>query len=191
MINRIKELREARGWSMAQLSARLTPPTDASQINKLEKGQRELTIAWMNRIAVALGCEPRDLIGYSVPLIGYIGPGAEVHGAEGRLIGGAPEIVEHPPVGGGALVALRVQGQTMYPRYENGDLIYYYNEPGVRETECLNRECVLKLRDGPTYLKKLLKGRHHHRYTLRSHNAPDIEEVDVEWASPVYWHKPA
>lgn len=36
--------------------------TSASQINKLEKGQRRLTDNWLRRLAAALQCNPGDLI---------------------------------------------------------------------------------------------------------------------------------
>jgi len=36
--------------------------TSASQINKLEKGQRRLTDDWLRRLALALQCDPGELI---------------------------------------------------------------------------------------------------------------------------------
>jgi transcriptional regulator with XRE-family HTH domain len=36
--------------------------TSAPQINKLEKGERRMTVDWMTRLAPALGIEPKDLL---------------------------------------------------------------------------------------------------------------------------------
>lgn len=47
---------------MEDLAARVRPATTASQINKLEKGQRRLTYEWMQRLADALGCTPQALV---------------------------------------------------------------------------------------------------------------------------------
>jgi transcriptional regulator with XRE-family HTH domain len=58
----IKRLRERRGWSRPQLGTRLTPPTSGQQIEKLEKGQRALTVDWIERIAVALDVDPAALV---------------------------------------------------------------------------------------------------------------------------------
>src|SRR5262245_33684803 len=58
--SRIRELRDARGWSMADLAARMG--TGASTINKLEKGRPQLTIAWLARLAAAFGIRPGDLL---------------------------------------------------------------------------------------------------------------------------------
>lgn len=58
--NRIAELREARNWSLADLAreAKTTP----AQIQKLERGDRRLTIDWMRRLAGALGVKPSVLL---------------------------------------------------------------------------------------------------------------------------------
>lgn len=58
----IKLLRERRGYSRPQLGARLSPPTSGQQIEKLEKGQRALTVEWIERIAVALDVDPGALV---------------------------------------------------------------------------------------------------------------------------------
>jgi transcriptional regulator with XRE-family HTH domain len=58
----IKSLRERRGLSRPQLGAMLTPRTSGQQIEKLEKGQRALTVDWIERIAVALEVDPAALV---------------------------------------------------------------------------------------------------------------------------------
>lgn len=58
----IKLLREARGWSRPQLGAHMTPPTSGQQVEKLEKGDRRLTVDWIERIAAALHVDPAELI---------------------------------------------------------------------------------------------------------------------------------
>jgi|SRR5579859_209299 len=58
--NRLKEFRDLAGFSMQALADRVG--TTAPQINKLEKGERRLTLDWMTRLAAALGIEPKDLL---------------------------------------------------------------------------------------------------------------------------------
>lgn len=60
MSNRLREFRDLAGLSMQALADRVG--TTAPQINKLEKGERRLTLDWMTRLAAALGIEPRDLL---------------------------------------------------------------------------------------------------------------------------------
>jgi transcriptional regulator with XRE-family HTH domain len=58
--NRIRELREARGISQAELARRahVTP----SALNKVEMGRRGLDQQWMDRLAEVLDCAPADLL---------------------------------------------------------------------------------------------------------------------------------
>jgi len=60
-MNRIREFRSVRGWSLQQLAD--ASGTSKSQIDKLEKGERRLTVDWMVRLAKPLACDPRDLMG--------------------------------------------------------------------------------------------------------------------------------
>jgi phage repressor protein C with HTH and peptisase S24 domain len=60
MQNRIRELRHRAGLSMQALADRAG--TSAPQINKLEKGERRLTVDWMVRLGKALGVDPTDLL---------------------------------------------------------------------------------------------------------------------------------
>src|SRR5258708_26172275 len=58
--NRIRGFRERAGLSMQALAERAG--TSAPQINKLEKGDRKLTVDWMIRLGRALGVDPKDLM---------------------------------------------------------------------------------------------------------------------------------
>jgi transcriptional regulator with XRE-family HTH domain len=58
--NRVRELRERKGLSQAELArlANVTP----SALNKLENGARRLDQHWMLRLAPLLDCAPPDLL---------------------------------------------------------------------------------------------------------------------------------
>jgi transcriptional regulator with XRE-family HTH domain len=58
--NRIREIREAKGVSQAELARRanVTP----SALNKVEMGKRGLDQQWMDRLAEALDVAPADLL---------------------------------------------------------------------------------------------------------------------------------
>jgi transcriptional regulator with XRE-family HTH domain len=62
MSNRIRDLRKARGMTLADLAAACVPPTTAQTIGRLETGTRQLSLAWMQRIAAALGVDPASLM---------------------------------------------------------------------------------------------------------------------------------
>lgn len=117
-----------------------------------------------------------------VQLVGRIGAGGSVIYEETN----DPEIVPRPPVGTGPMVALQVQGDSMLPKYESGDIIYIQRDPliGIMP-EYIGKYCAVRLADGSTFLKILAIGTEPGKYTLRSLNAADMENVDVEWATPV------
>lgn len=62
MTNRIRDLRKAKGLTLADLAAACEPATTAQTIGRLETGTRQLSLTWMNRIAAALGVDPASLM---------------------------------------------------------------------------------------------------------------------------------
>lgn len=62
MINRIRDVRLQKGLTLADVAARCHPPTTAQTIGRLETGMRNLSLAWMSRIAKALEVEPERLL---------------------------------------------------------------------------------------------------------------------------------
>ncbi len=58
--NRIRELRDAKGFTLTELADRVG--TSNQQISYLELGSRQLTTRWMERIAPHLGVRPADLL---------------------------------------------------------------------------------------------------------------------------------
>jgi transcriptional regulator with XRE-family HTH domain len=63
-MNRIQEIREAIGMSRAQLAKEVG--VSETQIGRLERGERGLSVKQMTRIAEALSCAPSDLIANAV-----------------------------------------------------------------------------------------------------------------------------
>ena len=58
--NRVRELRQAQDISAKVLAERIG--TTESQIARLERGTRELSLTWMRRIAGGLGCSVPELL---------------------------------------------------------------------------------------------------------------------------------
>ena len=62
MITAIREVRRARGMTLEEVARRCDPPTTAQTIGRLETGTRTVSVAWLNRIADALGVTAVDLV---------------------------------------------------------------------------------------------------------------------------------
>lgn len=58
----IMRLRAERGWSRPELAKRCNPPTSGQQVERLEKGDRRMTVDWVERIATGLGVDPASLL---------------------------------------------------------------------------------------------------------------------------------
>lgn len=179
MGNRLKILRERANLTQADLAARLN--TGRSTIVKLERGERPLNDRWLSRLANHLGVSPVEILGDDVPIVGRIGAGGSIIFEDI----GVAETIRRPPETTGPLVGLEVEGDSQFPKFENGDVVFISRtHPGVDPVD-VGSFCAVRLRNGETYLKILAKGSLPGRFTLRSHNAPDIEDVELEWATPI------
>ncbi len=125
-----------------------------------------------------------------VKLMGYVGAGAEI----------APEHEQVPPEGldeielpfsvGMEAVAFEVQGDSMLPKYEAGDLVVC--SVGPRNPDDFLRKFVaVRTSNGNRYLKKLRPGSKRGLYTLESFNAEPIENVKIAWIGEVLAIVPA
>jgi phage repressor protein C with HTH and peptisase S24 domain len=135
------------------------------------------------KIAEALHIPVENITGSAkVPLLGEIGAGGLVAYFKDDE---EAEYVPRPPLAPGPLMALRVKGDSMLPKYEEGDVIYIRREHEGVMPQYIGRYCAVHLTDNGTYLKILAQGSTPGRYTLRSLNAADMVDVEVIWAAPV------
>jgi repressor LexA len=88
------------------------------------------------------------------------------------------------------MMALQVVGDSMFPRYDEGSIIYIRRDHEGVLPQYLGRECAVHLVDGGTFLKIIEEGTEAGKFNLRSHNAPLMRNVEVVWASPVLFVKP-
>lgn len=127
-----------------------------------------------------------DELTMPVELGGKIGAGGSI------LFDESPDKqeVERPPLALGRMMALQVVGDSMFPRYDEGAIVYVRRDHEGVLPQYLGRECAVHLSDGGTFLKILEEGTEPGKYNLRSHNAPLMRNVEVIWASPVLFVRP-
>jgi transcriptional regulator with XRE-family HTH domain len=103
MITRIREVRRAKGLTLADVGARCDPVTTAQTIGRLETGTRTVSVGWLNRIAEALGVEAGDLV--KLPERADL-PVAAILGGDGAAAPRHPQVVASPGpnVGGIAII---------------------------------------------------------------------------------------
>lgn len=192
MKNQIRTIRQKANLTLEQVAK--AAGTTNQMIGLLERGQRKLTTEWMERIALVLGVSPLDLLelpGKLVPVVGYVGAGAEIYSIDDNTKGAGMDFISAPPQGATTtMVALVVRGDSMSPAYEDGDVIFYDQIVTGDIAHLLGRRVIIRLRDGRTFIKKLRRNADG-KYWLHSHNAEPILDPDIDWLAPVLWVKQA
>ena len=128
-----------------------------------------------------------------VKLMGYIGAGAEIEPEHEQVPSeGLDEIELPPPVttGGIDAVAFEVRGDSMWPKYEAGDLIICSSGPRNPD-DFLRQFVAVRTNNGHRYLKRLRPGSRRGLYTLESFNGEPIENVKIAWIGEVLAVVPA
>lgn len=123
-----------------------------------------------------------------VPVVGYVGAGAEVLAIDDHAKGhGFDEIPAPPGMVNG--IALIVRGDSMEPKYTDGEVLFI--EKTVYDISSLiGDNCYVQLADGRCYVKKLQYGSRPGLFSLISYNAPPIIDVAIERAYPIAFTKP-
>lgn len=187
MGNMLKSLREARGWTHERAADEMK--VSRSQFIKLERGERRLTADYINQAAEAFGVRPADVIDDPedsiIPLMGYIGAGAEI----------LPEFEQVPPEGldqihvpfplPAEMIALEVRGDSMLPVYKEGHVIVVYKDQKKPVSSFYGEEAAVRTGDGRRFLKTIMRGAGN-AVTLTSFNAGPIENVHLDWIGEIF-----
>ncbi len=121
----------------------------------------------------------------SVPIMGRVGAGAVIE----------PDNEQVPPEGLGEVelpfpipeetLAFEVAGDSMLPKYENGDVIVVYREQRHPLASFYGEEAAVRLKSGERYLKTIERGKSPSLVNLTSFNAKPINGVKLEWIGEI------
>jgi phage repressor protein C with HTH and peptisase S24 domain len=122
----------------------------------------------------------------SIPIMGFVGAGAEI----------MPEFEQVPPEGLGTIdlpfnvpdgiIAFEVRGISMLPVFKDGDAILVHESQRLATENYVGEDIACRTHDGRRFLKELQYGRRRGMFNLHSHNAPLIEDVQIEWVGEIY-----
>jgi len=152
-------------------------------------GRQGISTNTLSALAIVLRTTPTWLMdgrgqeATHVPMAGKIVDGSMVFEAiEATLVDAPPDARE-------GTMALEVEGNSMFPAYEPGSLIYYNDK--LAPEGLINRRCVIQAKDGHMYCRLLRAGTEPGLWTLQSLNPSfaDIEDVSVEWAADIEFVK--
>jgi repressor LexA len=121
----------------------------------------------------------------AVPIMGRVGAGAVI----------GPEHEQVPPEGLGEVelpfpiseetIAFEVVGDSMLPKYENGDIIVVYRDQRHPLSSFYGEEAAVRLKTGERYLKTIERGKATSQVNLTSFNAKTILGVKLEWIGEI------
>jgi transcriptional regulator with XRE-family HTH domain len=150
MITRIREVRRAKKMTLQDVADRCEPRTTPQTIGRLETGTRTVSVAWLNRIAKALGVEAADLVQLpdrqDIPVAAVLDhDGAHAPRRDGVVI---------PPQPGEGLVAVTVSSGI--GDYRSGDEIWLARIAPEAFAQALNRDVLLPRQAGRFLFGRLI-----------------------------------
>lgn len=188
---RLRAFMKARGLSQTAV-AKIAGMSEGTFRAFLKGDQtKNLRLDRYDAIADAFGIPVDDLVGVGrppVPVVGMIGAGEEIHPFDDGAPGSRLDEIEVPPSVPLDAVAVIVKGQSMWPDYWPGDVIVYRRDVPFDREACLYQDCVVRVLDGPTLVKRVKPGSRPDLLTLESTNAPPRVDQRIEWAAPVLYH---
>lgn len=175
------------GMTQAELAEALK--TNQPTVSRWMRGEREPAGSSMMRIrALALR---RGIAGVDaqnrtvVPIMGFIGAGAEIDPEYESVPPDGLEQVDLPLQLDDDVIGFRVRGDSMLPTYDADTVVVVYRDKGIATSSLLGEVVAILTADGKRYLKRLMPGPKQHLYTLESLNARPIVGVRIAWASEV------
>jgi len=120
-----------------------------------------------------------------VPIMGRVGAGAVIE----------PDLEQIPPEGlgdielpfplAGETIAFEVVGDSMLPKYENGDVIVVYKDQRHPVSTFYGEEAAVRLKTGERYLKTIERGKTATQVNLTSFNSKPINGVKLDWIGEI------
>jgi repressor LexA len=121
-----------------------------------------------------------------VPLMGRIGAGGDIEPDYEQVVADDLGTVRVPIALPGELIAFEVNGDSMAPRYDAGDIVVVWAQQKRATETFYGEEAAVRTKTGRRYLKTITQGRTRAFITLTSWNAKPIENVKLEWIGEIY-----
>ncbi len=194
--DRFRTLMEERGYTMKALS--LSAGLNESFVRDMLNRKRQPGVDKLTRLLDVLGVtfaefmeSSRAEMAGAVPLMGYVGAGAEVN----------PEFEQIPPEGldqihvpfpmPADMIAFQVRGDSMLPQFRDGAVLIVYREQRRSLESFYGEEAAVRTSDGRRFIKTIFRGQKAGRVNLVSWNAQPIENVHLSWIGEIFSVFPA
>lgn len=185
----LRRAMERRGIKPTTLSLQVSK--SKTLVKELFEKNDDVKLSTLVKLAGALDIEVEELLARPrVPIAGNIGAGGVVVFEDiGETIDPDHSVLRPPGISG-PLIALEVKGDSMLPKYKDGDILYIQRTHDGVLPDYIGEDCAVRLTTGETFVKQLTHGSRPGAFTLRSLNAADMVDVEVEWATPIVFIMP-
>lgn len=134
------------------------------------------------------GRGPND--NFTVPVMGYVGAGAEVEPDHEQVPPEGLEQIDVPFALPGDMVAFKVKGDSMLPQFADGMVIIVFREQRRAIETFYGEQAIVRTHDGRRFVKTIERGPNG-GVTLTSWNARPIENVRPDWIGEIFTFFPA
>ena len=188
----ISALLVERGWTQERLAERLK--TTQNNVSRWLSGIEPRGRARDELRALAVESGLIEDVGASrafIPLMGYIGAGSEIDPDFEQVPPDGLDQLELPIAVPDDMIGFQVRGDSMLPRYNDGDVVVVWREQNRATASLIGEEAAVRTEDGRRFLKVIMPGQRRGRFTLESFNARPIMDVSIAWASEIFIMVPA
>lgn len=192
------------------VKARLAEATDftATQISRMRnfetddpKKRQEIPLEMIEKAARFFGELPPGFEGMTqwldgiepplagsavIPIMGYIGAGAEMEPDFEQVPPDGLDQIEIPFPLPDDMVAFKVDGISMLPVYRPGTILVVYRDQKKPIESFFGIEAAVRTAKGRRYIKTITRGTQANTVNLMSFNADMIENVQLEWIGEIF-----
>jgi repressor LexA len=192
----LNEISEATGWKQAKLAATLkvsqgTISKWRSAAQSPNKSQWDRVLSLIRRDARLAHLRHEASPGGRVPVMGRVGAGSIVEPDFDQAAPDGLYDVTLPFPIPDEMIGLVVEGDSMLPKYDPGDVIVVWREQRRSTISYLGQLVAVRTADGRRYLKKVFTGSAEGLYRLESFNAAPIADVAISWVGEIHAIVPA
>lgn len=185
---KIRAIMKATGWKQQKLAEHFD--VSQSTVNRWLAGsepeghRRDAINATYDRV---VDHGPTDASGAEIPVMGYLGAGAEVEPDYEQVPPEGLDQVQIPFSVPDDMIAFTVSGISMMPVFKPGTVIVVYREQKKPIEAFYGIEAAVRTAEGRRFIKTITRGSRPNTVTLTSWNDPaPIEDQRLEWIGEIF-----